>query len=96
MKFNYKNKQYRLGIYKAKNVIGFGLWFGYKFSNLGYSSIYIKEGFFRTIDCSRTLSFYFPFFVFALYLHTAILTKDVCLKKHIIIYRRKKILIEKR
>lgn len=71
--FNYKNKQYRLGIYKAKNVIGFGLWFGYKFTNLGYSSIYLNNKEVFTKEFSRTFSFYFPFFVFAFYLTTSII-----------------------
>lgn len=75
MKFNYKNKRYRLGIYKAKNVIGFGLWFGYRFTKLGYSCIYINNELFNTKEFSRTFSFYFPFFVFAFYLHTDLLTK---------------------
>lgn len=71
----YKNKRYKLSVYKAKNVIGLGLWFGYKFLDVGYSAIFIGEEVIATRRYSRIFSFYFPFFVFAFCVHTDILDR---------------------
>jgi hypothetical protein len=73
MKFMHKNKVYIASINKCKPYFGLGLWFGYKFRELGCNNLFRDGKIYSTTEYGRTFALYLPFFIFAFHIKTMIL-----------------------
>lgn len=72
MKIKIKNNTINIRLYQLKWAMGLGFWFGYKFSNLGYSRNY-NTGIPVNVVChNRLFTLYLPFFIIGISLYTEI------------------------